>query len=120
MHQTEKSKQNIWRLVDFILTKMNEFEIKRDCSTYSSLFNLRGNSMNEEIKPDLDKAISFYLELANTATLISRKCMFSLLMTGLQFYDHSECADDARTKHDFIEWWMSEAKDYRVQCNLSV
>ena len=120
LHQNEKQKQNVWRLVDFVLDKMKEYDIKRDCSTYSSLFNLCGNSMNEQIKPDLDKAIAFYLELANSATVISKKCMYSLLMTGLQFYDHSGSKDDARTKHDFIEWWLSEAKDYKVQCHLSV
>ena len=126
--RSDKNKSNIWRLVDFLLNKMNELNINRDCTTYSTLFNLCGNSNNQHVKPDLDKAIEFYLELANTSTIVSRKCMYSLLMTGLQFYDHCQDNKDdkenkqksSKSKHEFIEWWMSEAKDHRVQCNLSV
>jgi len=25
-----------------------------------------------------------------------------------------------RTKHDFIEWWLAETKDYRIQCTMSM
>ena len=119
----DKDKKNIWRLVEFILNKMKELNVKRDCSTYSTLFNLCGNLNNPDIKPDLDKAIEFYLELSNTSIMISKNCMYSLLFTGLQFYESCHNTNDdnkpKRDKYEFIEWWMSEAKDYRIACNLS-
>jgi len=119
LHKNQREKQNVWRLADFVLSTMEKHKIKKDCSTYSSLFNLCGNSMNEQVKPDLDKAIDFYLQLANSSRIISKKCMYSLLMTGLQFYDYSD-SECERTKHDFIEWWLAEAKDYRIQCTMSM
>ena len=125
LHQDQK--QNVWRLVDFLMGKMEERGVQRDCTTYSTLFHLCGNSNVMEIKPDLDRAVAYFAELSNAVPVIeiSKKCMHSLLLTGLQYYDWCyavEGGEDAqkRQKYEFIEWWLSEAKEYRVQCSLSI
>lgn len=124
-------KQNVWRVVDFVLTKMKEMGADRDCTTYSTLFHLCGNSNVVNIKPDLDRAVAYFAELSNAVPPIeiSKKCMHSLLLTGLQYYDYNDHADgdnEGKTqkanlqKLEFIEWWMAEAKEYRIPSTLSI
>ena len=120
-------KQNVWRLVDFVLGKMKGMGIDRDCTTYSTLFHLCGNSNVVDIKPDLDRAVAYFAELSNAVPVIeiSKKCMHSLLLTGLQHYDYRHAVEGAedtqkRQKYEFVEWWLAEAKEYRIPCSLSI